>query len=133
MTHVVITDEIDKARFGREVDLTPEAIRILRRIAPDSGLLFGRHEYVIAIKRAAASILGPVRGKSFAPYDFRHGRARALLDAGAPLRGVSYLLGHKRPTTTDRYVAPNRLAGQEALRFSGPFSDPGKQKARKHG
>lgn len=115
MTHLELADEDDKARFGREVDLTPEAVRILRRVAPEAGEIFGRHNYAKAIKRAAIAVLGPVRGKDFAPYDFRHGRAKSLLDAGAPLRGVSYVLGHLRPTTTDKYLAPERSAGKLAL------------------
>ncbi len=111
-----IRDEDDKARFGRTVDLTPEAVAILRRVHRGDGLLFGRHCFTKALKEAASKVLGARRAKHFAPYDFRHGRARALLDAGASLRGVAYVLGHKRLTTTDRYVAPDRRAGQEALR-----------------
>lgn len=124
MKHVVIADEIDKARFGREVDLSPEALRILKRVAPVEGLIFGRHEFSKALKAAAKAVLGPLRGARFAAYDFRHGMAQALLDAGAPLRGVSYLLGHIRPTTTDRYTRPDRRAGQAAIAaIAGPFSD----------
>lgn len=116
MRHVELDNEDDKARFGREVDITDEAVRILESVAPAAGLIFGRHNYAKAIKRAAKAVLGPIRGKSFAPYDFRHGRAKALLDAGAPIRGVSYVLGHKRVSTTDKYLAPERSAGAEALK-----------------
>jgi integrase len=116
MTHLELTNEDDKARFGREVDLTPGALAILKRVARDKGPVFGRHNYSKAIKRAAREVLGPARGAKFAPYDFRHGRARALLDAGAPIRGVSYVLGHKRVSTTDKYLAPERSAGKAALR-----------------
>lgn len=135
MKHVVITDEIDKARFGREVDLSPEALRVLKKVAPKSGIVFGRHEFAKALKRAAKTVLGPVRGKQFAAYDFRHGMAQALLDDGAPLRGVSYLLGHIRPTTTDRYTRPDRRAGQAALRAAivGPYSDRATRKGQKAG
>lgn len=117
-----LTNEDDKARWGREVDLTDEALAILHRVAPPRGLIFGRHSYYKAIKRAAAAVLGPVKGKSFAPYDFRHGRAKALLDAGAPIRGVSYVLGHKLVSTTDKYLAPERSAGREALDAAGGFT-----------
>ncbi len=119
LKHVVLDDEDDQARYGREVDLTPAAVAILKRHAPEEGPIFGRHEYYKAIKRAAAQVLDAHRAKSFAPYDFRHGRARALIDAGAPIRGVSWLLGHKRVSTTDRYTAPDRRAGRAALAVAG--------------
>lgn len=123
MAHLELTDEDDKARFGREVDLTPEAATILARVAPEHGAIFGRHVFYKALKRAAAAVLGPVKGKSFAPYDFRHGRAKERLDAGALIRGVSYMLGHKRVSTTDKYLAPDREAGRSAL-IHAPFSHP---------
>ncbi len=131
MTSVVLADEDDKARYGREVDLSPEALKILRRVAPKVGPIFGRHNFSKELKRAAKKVLGEVFGKQFAHYDFRHGQARALLDAGAPLRGVSYLLGHIRPTTTDRYTRPDRRAGKAALAAvkSGKYPD----KKGKHG
>ncbi len=113
--HLELTDEDDKARFGREVDLTPKAIAILTEIAPVEGFIFGGHNYSKALKKAAKAILGARRGKSFAPYDFRHGRAKERLDAGASLRGVAYMLGHKRMSTTDKYLAPDRAAGRDAL------------------
>jgi integrase len=134
--HLELTNEDDKARFGREVDLTDMAVAILARIAPERGAIFGRHNYSKAIKRAAATVLGPIRGKSFAPYDFRHGRARSLLDGGAPIRGVSYVLGHKRVSTTDKYLAPERSAGRTALQVTGgitvaaPLKHPKKRSRR---
>lgn len=115
MRHLELTDDDDKARFGREVDLTEEAIAILAEVAPDEGLVFGRHNYSKALKRAAATVLGALRGRAFSPYDFRHGRAKERLDAGASLRGVAYMLGHKQLTTTNRYVGPDREAGRAAL------------------
>lgn len=133
--HVELTNEDDKARFGREVDLTDEAISLLTKHAPERGLIFGSHIFYKAIKKAAVAVLGPVKGKSFAPYDFRHGRAKSLLDAGAPIRGVSYVLGHKKVSTTDKYLAPERSAGKEALTagggFSGPKTDPKKKRGKR--
>ena len=35
--------------------------------------------------------------------------------AGATLRGVAYMLGHKRMSTTDKYLAPDRAAGRAAI------------------
>lgn len=136
MKHVELTNEDDKARWGREIDLTPIALGILEAVNPGDGLLFGDHCYYKVIKRVAIAVLGPIRGKSFAPYDFRHGRAKALLDAGAPIRGVSYILGHKRVSTTDKYLAPERSAGLAALAaaaktVSAPNPPPTKHRRRK--
>jgi integrase len=135
MRHLELTNEDDKARFGREVDITDAAVRILAKVAPEAGLVFGKHNYSKAIKRAAVEVIGPVRGKSFAPYDFRHGRAKALLDAGAPIRGVSYGLGHKRVSTTDKYLAPERSAGASAVRVANQnhtILSPAKRRKRRH-
>lgn len=118
-----LTNEDDKARWGREVDLSDEAVAILERVAPERGLIFGAHKYYKAIKKAAIAVLGPVKGSKFAPYDFRHGRAKSVLDAGGPIRGVSYMLGHKLVSTTDKYLKPDQSAGREALKAAGAFSD----------
>ena len=116
MSHITLEDEDDKARFGRELDVTPEAIAILEAVSPETGLVFGRHEFSKRIKRAALTVLGEARGRDFAPYDFRHARARERLDAGATIRGVGYMLGHKKASTTDIYTAPDRRAGRDAIR-----------------
>jgi len=115
-TTLEIEDAEDKARFGRTLDLSPTALDVLRAVAPPrGGLLFGEHDFSRWLKRAAREVLGERRGKNFAPYDFRHGRARFLVDSGASLRGVAYLLGHKLLSTTDRYLRADRREGQRAL------------------
>lgn len=128
--HLELENEDDKARYGREVDLTPRAVAILIAAAPEKGVIFGRHSYYKAIKRAAKEVLGHVRGAKFAPYDFRHGRAHHLLDAGAPIRGVSYVLGHKKVSTTDKYLAPDRNVGRRAIE-SVSRSNPDHSRTRK--
>jgi integrase len=132
MKHLELSDMDDKARWGRPVDLTPAGVAILRRVAPDAGLVFGKHCFYKAIKKAAIEVLGEERGQRFAPYDFRHGRAKDWLDSGAKIRGVSYQLGHKRPSTTDKYLAPDRATGAEALRAgqknSRTINAPGRKK-----
>lgn len=118
-----ITDRIDKARFGREVDITPAAVAALTRAMGDrtEGLVFGRAWRWRYLKDAALHVFGEERGTDVAPYDLRHGRITHLLDAGGSLSGVAYIAGHKRVTTTDRYARPNRRAAAAALRgsFSG--------------
>lgn len=135
LTSLELDAEDDKARFGRTLDLTPGAVAALTACATeDGGRVFGAHSFAKALKRAATAILGKRDGAMFADYDFRHARARSWLDDGAPLRGVSYLLGHKRPSTTDRYLAPDRRAGAAALAaVSAPFPPPKKNRTRKAG
>jgi integrase len=132
---LVIDDDDDKARFGRTLPLSPGAVASLDAavaLADGKGLLFGAHEFDKALKRAAATVLGPELARSFAQYDFRHGRGTDLVDAGASLTGVAFLLGHKCLTTTDKYLRGNIRAAVRALAsaegprtaLSGPQKDP---------
>jgi hypothetical protein len=137
-SQVELEDEDDKARWGRTLDLSPEAVRLLRQVAPAEGLIFGDHNYSKVLKRVATAILGPRLGRMFAPYDFRHGGAKDALDAGAGIRGVAFNLGHKRISTTDKYLAPDRAAGAEATRIrakrtqiNAPKAHPTKKRPRK--
>jgi DNA (cytosine-5)-methyltransferase 1 len=82
-THVELDDADDKARFGRSVPLTPAARAALDAVVPESGLIFGAHEFWKHLKKAAAKVLGAELAKSFAAYDFRHGRG-AFPRANAP-------------------------------------------------
>ncbi len=107
--------EHDKGRFERGVPLTSDALEALERVAaelpPEGGLLFGAHDFRRQLELAADEwALPPVT-----PYDLRHDRATHLLDGGAPLGGVAYLLGHRRVTTTATYAKPTRRAAEKAL------------------
>jgi integrase len=114
---LVITDEIDKARFGRTLPLTGAA-----RVALDSvcrpgrtGLVFGDHDYRWQLKKAAKAINLPAgKLRTFCAYDLRHNRLTELAEGGN-LTGVAYLAGHKRVTTTSIYVRPGLKAGERAL------------------
>lgn len=124
---LVLDDADDKARYGRSVPLSVEARRALDLVAPDAGLLFGQHNFNKHLKRAAAKVLGAEIAKSFAAYDFRHGRGSHLADEGAPLTGIAFLLGHKRLSTTDRYLRGNRKAAEralEAVAIAAPYGPP---------
>jgi integrase len=50
---LTIRDEIDKARFGRELPLTARAVTVLDAIAPKRGLVFGQRDLRDALRRAA--------------------------------------------------------------------------------
>jgi integrase len=115
-TEILIDDEIDKARFGRRVPISARCAAALERTAMalgiSSGLIFGKHDYRDAFDRAATAAGMP---DGFAPYDLRHGRAGHLLDAGATMRAVAYILGHKKLTTTDRYLRAQKNDARAAL------------------
>lgn len=108
-TEILIDNAIDKNRFGRKVPISARCAEALERtvltLGLSSGLIFGAHDYRHHVDKAARAVGLP---EDFAPYDLRHGRAGHLLDAGATMRAVAYLHGHRRLTTTDRY-----LRGQE--------------------
>ncbi len=109
-----ITDHIDKARFGRTLPLTPAAIAALERSAPAAGPIFGAHDYRVCFAKARLAAGTPA---GFSLYDVRHARGQHLVDAGAPLTGVAFLLGHKRLTTTNIYVRAAQGQAAAALGF----------------
>lgn len=111
---VRITDEIDKARFGREVPLTQAAQDALESVARP-GLLFGSHDYRPQLQKAAKATGLPLsKVATFCAYDLRHARATELAETGN-LPGVAYVLGHKRVTTTSLYVRPGLRAAERVL------------------
>ncbi len=115
MRSLNIAFDIDKARFGRELPLTPRAVEVLERCAPAAGPVFDHHDYRALLKKAARDAgLDDERAKHFSRYDFRHNRADFLLDQGADLRAVAYNHGHKLLTTTDKYLRPSKK-GAEAM------------------
>ncbi len=108
---IKIRDEIDKARFGREVPLTDRAREALDVVCPDVGLLFGRHDYRAPLA-AACTAAGLPR---VTPYDFRHSRTTDLVENSKNLAGVQHLVGHKNISTTARYVHASLRAAKEVI------------------
>jgi site-specific recombinase XerD len=115
-TEILLEDKIDKARFGRRIPISARCAEALERtvlaLGLSEGLIFGAHDYRYAVNKAAAAAGLP---EDFAPYDLRHGRAGHLLDAGATMRAVAHLLGHRKLTTTDRYLRAQELDARAAL------------------
>jgi len=110
---LIITDDIDKARFGREVPLSEAAKAALESVCRP-GLLFGRHDYRWHLERAAKAVLPAAKARTFTGYDFRHARITELAETGN-LPGVAYIAGHKRVTTTSLYVKPGLRAAERTL------------------
>lgn len=121
-----IPSEDDKSRFGRKVPLSPAARAALEAalafLSDGRGLLFGSHDYREHVERARKLAKLP---KGFAPYDLRHGRAGHLLDASTDMRGVAFLLGHRRLTTTDRYLRAQERQARTTLDAAGSRGDLG--------
>jgi integrase len=116
---LLVTDDIDKARFGRELPLTTRARVALDEVCPVKGLIFGDHDYryqiEAAVRKAVEKGLLPAdKGRTFSAYDLRHSRATEWAGTG-DLMGTAYLLGHKQVTTTNRYAHPGLAAGKKVL------------------
>lgn len=127
--YVQIPRELDKARAGRPMPLTPRALAILEsRLAcmwsapcsPAAGPLFGPNRWRKTLKAAGVAVLGEVRGRRLVPTDLRAGRITHWLEESANMPGVQALAGHSRATTTARYVKPSLRAAEAVLGVSGP-------------
>lgn len=116
-----ISDNIDKEDFGREVPLNARAIAILERCAPErGGLVFGEHRYKGYVRAAAnASKLPRAKARIFTGQHLRSARGTHLLDAGASLTGVQFLMGHKHASTTAIYIRPSHREAEKALAMAG--------------
>ena len=122
-TTLIIRDEADKSRFGRELPLSEAARAALDRVCPKEGLLFGDHDRRMLLRRAAkAAGIDEYRVERISDYDFRHSRLTHLGQHSDNLAGVMYLAGHKQPATTARYLRPQKDAAAEVLRAAGKGS-----------
>jgi Phage integrase family len=120
-TDLTITRDIDKVRYKRQLPLTELAVQALERSCPDIGLIFGVHDLRPQLLKAArraheAGKLPAWKIERVSPYDFRHGRTTQLANRTKHLAGVSFLVGHKDPSTTAKYVHAVREHAEEALR-----------------
>ena len=112
-----IRDEIDKARFGRELPITDAARAALDEVCPTKGLLFGPMNLHCALKKAALAIgMDPDAAHHLSNHDFRHGRLTDMGEHTTELAGMAFLAGHKHVTTTAKYVHSSRRAGERVLR-----------------
>ena len=122
-THLAIADEIDKARFGRKLPLTDAARAALDGACPESGPLFGEHDWRGFLEKAAAKAnVDPSIAEVLSPYDLRHGRTTHLVEETGNLVGVAFLVGHLQVTTTNGYVHPTERAARAVLDRCGENS-----------
>src|SRR5439155_24168242 len=111
---LAVRDEIDKARFGRELPLSAEACAALERSLPrGGGIIFGRHDYRTPLRAAALSAgLPEAKAERLTPYDFRHSRLTHLGESSDNMVGVMYLAGHKHASTTSIYMHGSKRAAE---------------------
>lgn len=109
---LIITADIDKAKYERTIDLTPEATQALDAVCPKKGLLFPRADYRKTLRAAAlASGIDPAKAARISRYDYRHGATTHMVTTTGNLMGTAYQVGHKLVSTTDKYLHPTRAAG----------------------
>ncbi len=68
---------------------------------------------------AKAAGIDEYRAERISPYDFRHSRLTHLGQVTSNLSGVMYLAGHRQPSTTAKYMRPQRAAAEEVLQSAG--------------
>lgn len=120
-----LTDDTDKARFGRDVPLTRRARRVLDHLlrayerrtgAPYTGPIFGHHDHRNYIRAAAERALPPSEAERFTGCHFRAHRITHLLEGPeGTLPGTQHMAGHKLVSTTAKYVKPSFRAARETL------------------
>jgi hypothetical protein len=111
-TALLIRDEVDKNRFGRELPLSEPARAALECVCPDVGILFGSHDYRHLHREAAkAAGIDEFRAKRISDYDFLHSRLTHLGQVSSNLSGVMFLAGHKQ-SAHDRAVPATSEAGR---------------------
>jgi site-specific recombinase XerC len=117
---LLITPEIDKARFGRELPLTQRARDALDSVAPDAGLIFGAHKHRFHVTAAAKAALPAEVASRFSAPHLRSARITHLLEQTGNVPGTQYLAGHKLMSTTAIYAKPSMRAAIDALGLGMP-------------
>lgn len=113
---LVVREEADKARYGRELPLSRRARQVLDAVVPDVGRIFEAIDYRHALKHAALRAgLSQHRARHLSNHDWRHAALTHLGCTTTNLAGMAYLAGHKQVTTTARYVHADQAAAASVL------------------
>lgn len=110
-----IPPELDKARDGRPLPLSPRARQALTSAASASGIIFGHRDCRGLVTTAAVRALGEERGRAFTAYYLRHNRITHWGEQSDNLAGIMYLAGHQHASTTSRYLKPSLRAARAVL------------------
>jgi integrase len=127
---ILVTPELDKNRWGRELPLSVEARAALDAVCPTEGLIFGKHDYREHVKAAAALALPAERAERFCAAHLRSAMVTHKLEATGNLPGVQYLAGHKLATTTAGYAKASLRAAMDVIRSTEPQGKAKKAKRR---
>lgn len=117
---LLLRDEDDKARRGREIPLTDAARVALDGACEGLGdgmLIFGRHDYRPHL--AAAALAAGLPQDAVCAYDLRHARITDLIERSGNIPGVMHMSGHTQVSTLSRYTHPSRRAAEDVLRNTG--------------
>jgi integrase len=117
-TTLRIAEDIDKARFGREVELSEVAQALLNRHCDGPGLIWGAFDCRPALRNAArdAGCFTEQEIRHLSLHDLRHGALTELASVSPNLPGIAHIAGHKRVSTTTQYVHSNREQTRAVLK-----------------
>jgi len=80
-------------------------VATLDDVAPELGLVFGKHDLRHALRSAAKKAGLPAsKWKRLSNHDFRHSAITYWASRTTNLAGVQFLAGHRHAATTGRYV-----------------------------
>lgn len=118
----------DKTRQGRTVGLAKSARAVLEELKAEreplpTALIFGKRDLRVTIAKAVDAAGLP----HVTPHHLRHARLSELASNTRDIPAVQFLAGHKRLSTTDRYVR-SRTARTVALLEE---ADSGTQRSEK--
>jgi integrase len=112
-----LDNEDDKAKFGREVPLLPAAVKILKDYAPESGHIFGHHDYRVHVRAAAEKVLKGEAKQYFGAYHLRYLFITSLVNRkNANVVATQWLVGHKDLSTTSGYVHGDAASAKKMLK-----------------
>jgi site-specific recombinase XerC len=128
---LLISPDVDKARYARELPLSKRARRALDEVCPKGheGAIFGKHDYRPHLEAAATKALPPDVAERFAGTHLRSARITHLLEKTGNLPGVQYLAGHRLASTTALYTKPSLRAAMAVLGLGRP-KNSGKRRKR---
>jgi len=124
---MMIRIELSKGHKGRDVQLSPKLLELLRcywrKVRPGEWMFPGDipgqplTRAAVGDAVARASQLAGLK-KSVSPHSLRHAYAVHLLEAGTDVRRIQLLLGHSSLSTTARYL---RLATTTVCATTSPL------------
>lgn len=112
---LLVTPDVDKVRFGRELPLSQRARDALDSVVPEEGLIFGKHDYREHIREAAKAALPKDVAARFCGAHLRSARITHALEQTGNLPGVQFLAGHKMVASTSVYAKPSMRAAFDVV------------------